>query len=88
VLVAACQPVTATPLGANLETELTFSDPIGVIGNLCGLPAVSVPCGFAKNGLPVGLEFLGRVLGDANVLAAATLYQQHTNWQKRRPPLT
>jgi aspartyl-tRNA(Asn)/glutamyl-tRNA(Gln) amidotransferase subunit A len=87
VLVAASQPSVASPLDANLETTLTYSDPIGVIGNLCGLPAVSVPCGFTNAGLPIGFEFLGRVLGDTEVLAGATLYQQHTDWHKRRPPL-
>jgi Asp-tRNA(Asn)/Glu-tRNA(Gln) amidotransferase A subunit family amidase len=88
VLVAATQPSTASLLNANLETTLTYSDPIGVIGNLCGLPAVGVPCGFTKTGLPIGFEFLGRVLDDAKVLAGATLYQQHTDWQKKRPSLT
>ena len=88
VLVAATQPSTASLLTANLETTLTYSDPIGVIGNLCGLPAAGVPCGFTKTGLPIGFEFLGRVLDDAKVLAGATLYQQHTDWQKKRPPLT
>jgi aspartyl-tRNA(Asn)/glutamyl-tRNA(Gln) amidotransferase subunit A len=87
VLVAASQPSVATTLDTNLESSLTYSDPIGVIGNLCGLPAVSVPCGFTKAGLPIGFEFLGRVLGDAEVLAGASLYQQHTDWHKRRPPL-
>jgi Asp-tRNA(Asn)/Glu-tRNA(Gln) amidotransferase A subunit family amidase len=86
VLAAASLPVTATPLSTNLETDLSFPDPIGGIGNLCGLPATSVPCGFV-NGLPAGIQFLGRVADEAAVLAAAELFQQHTDWNRRRPPL-
>ena len=51
VLVAPSLPVPASTLDTNLETDLSFADPIGGIGNLCGLPAVSVPCGFTKSGL-------------------------------------
>ena len=87
VLAAASQPVTATPLGANLETGLDYADPLGGIGNFCGLPAISVPCGF-PGGLPVGVQFVGRVYDDAKVIAAARLFQQHADWHRRRPPLT
>jgi aspartyl-tRNA(Asn)/glutamyl-tRNA(Gln) amidotransferase subunit A len=86
VLTAASLPVTATPLTTNLETELSFPDPIGGIGNLCGLPAASVPCGFV-HGLPAGIQFVGRAGNEAAVLAAAELFQQHTDWHRRRPPL-
>ena len=86
VLAAASQPVTATPLSTNLETGLTYADPLGGIGNFCGLPAISVPCGFS-GGLPVGVQFVGRVYDDAKVVAAARLFQQHTEWHRRRPPI-
>jgi aspartyl-tRNA(Asn)/glutamyl-tRNA(Gln) amidotransferase subunit A len=68
VLVAAAQPVPATPLPLNLETELVFPDPLGGIGNICGLPALSVPCGFTEKSLPVGLQFVGRAGDDAAVI--------------------
>jgi len=85
VLVAASQPVTATPLETNLETGLTFADPLGGIGNLCGLPALSVPCGFTDKNLPVGLQFVARAGNDAAVIRAARTFQQHTEWHKRHP---
>jgi aspartyl-tRNA(Asn)/glutamyl-tRNA(Gln) amidotransferase subunit A len=88
VLVAATLPVTATKLDANLDDALSFPDPIGGIGNFCGLPAISVPCGFAKSGLPAGLQFVGQPLGDAQVVQAAQLFQSHTNWHTQRPRLT
>lgn len=87
VLAAATLPVTATTVDANLDLTLSFSDPIGGIGNFCGLPAISVPCGFGDNGLPVGLQFIGRALDDARVIAAARALQTHTDWHKRRPKL-
>ena len=87
VLAAATLPVTATNVDANLDQALSFSDPIGGIGNFCGLPAISVPCGFGDSGLPVGLQFIGRALDDARVLAAARAYQVRTDWHTRRPKL-
>jgi aspartyl-tRNA(Asn)/glutamyl-tRNA(Gln) amidotransferase subunit A len=86
VIAAASLPVTASPLTANLETDLDFSDPLGGIGNICGLPAVSVPCGFVK-GLPVGIQFVARALDDHKAIAAASMFQQQTDWHRKRPPV-
>ncbi len=87
VLVAAAQPVAATPLEMNLETDLAFPDPLGAIGNLCGLPALSVPCGFTEKNLPVGLQFVGRAGDDFAVIQAARTYQQHTDWHRKNPKM-
>ena len=87
VLATASLPVTATRLDANLDVSLSFPDPIGGIGNFCGLPAISVPCGFGEHGLPVGLQFIGRALDDAKVIQAARLYQSQTDWHMRRPAI-
>ena len=87
VLVTASQPVTATPLDLNLFTGLSFADPLGAIGNLCGLPAISVPCGFTAKNLPVGLQFVGRAGDDAAVLQAARSFQQFTTWHRKHPKL-
>jgi aspartyl-tRNA(Asn)/glutamyl-tRNA(Gln) amidotransferase subunit A len=87
VIVAASQPIAATPLEANLETDLVFPDPLGAIGNLCGLPALSVPCGFTDKSLPVGIQFLARAGNDIAVIRAAGTFQQHTDWHRRRPKL-
>jgi len=70
VLATATLPAPATPLTMNLATGLAFPDPLGAIGNLCGLPALSVPCGFTEKNLPVGLQFVGRAGDDAAVLEA------------------
>jgi aspartyl-tRNA(Asn)/glutamyl-tRNA(Gln) amidotransferase subunit A len=87
VLIAASQPIPASPLDTNLETDLTFADPIGGIGNLCGLPAQSVPCGFTKGGLPTGIQFLAQVLNDSAVVTVARTFQAHTDWNRKHPLL-
>src|SRR5437868_6531436 len=86
VLAAASLPVVATPMSANLETDLDFSDPLGGIGDFCGLPAVSVPCGFSNN-LPIGIQFVGRAYDYNKVIAAARVFQQHTQWHRKHPSL-
>jgi aspartyl-tRNA(Asn)/glutamyl-tRNA(Gln) amidotransferase subunit A len=86
VVAAPSLPVAATNLEANLETDLSFADPVGGIGNLCGLPAISVPCGFSARKLPAGVQFLARARNDRAVVAAATQFQQHTDWHRKRPP--
>lgn len=87
VLVCLAQPMVATPLATNLETDLSFPDPFGAIGNLCGLPAISVPCGFAEKNLPVGLQFMARAGDDLAAIQAARTYQAHTDWHKRHPKI-
>lgn len=88
VIAAPTLPVAATPLDTNLETDLSFADPVGGLGNLCGLPAISVPCGFTSRKLPAGIQFLASVRNDHLPLAAATLLQRHTHWHLRRPPIS
>lgn len=85
VLAAAAQPVSAPPLETNLETDFAYPDPLGAIGNLCGLPALSVPCGFTDKHLPVGLQFVARAGDDIAVIKAARTFQLHTDWHRRHP---
>src|SRR6266852_2333859 len=85
VIAAAAQPVAATPLTLNLETDLTFPDPLGGIGNICGLPTMSVPCGFTEKNLPVGLQFVSRAGDDFAVIQAGRAFQSHTDWHKKHP---
>lgn len=55
--------------------------------NVFGIPAISVPCGFTRAGLPIGLQIIGPRLGEAPVLALAHAYEQATEWHRREPPL-
>ncbi|HVG91565.1 MAG TPA: amidase, partial [Alphaproteobacteria bacterium] len=88
VLATASLPVTASKIDANLDDELTFADPIGGIGNICGLPAISVPCGFGQHGLPVGIQFIARPLYDDKVIQAARIFQRQTDWHSKHPKLS
>jgi aspartyl-tRNA(Asn)/glutamyl-tRNA(Gln) amidotransferase subunit A len=55
--------------------------------NVYGLPTISIPCGFSKTGLPIGLQISGPPLTEMNVLALARAYEERTDWHKRRPSL-
>lgn len=55
--------------------------------NVFGLPAVSIPCGFSKSGLPIGLMIVGPHFAEGKVLALAQAYEKATEWYKRKPPL-
>jgi aspartyl-tRNA(Asn)/glutamyl-tRNA(Gln) amidotransferase subunit A len=88
VLATAAMPVAATPLELNLESGLLFPDPLGAIGNLCGLPALSVPCGFTDKKLPVGLQFVARAGDDFATIQAARTFQMHTDWHRKHPQLS
>lgn len=79
-------PTTAFPLGARVEDPLQMylADILTVSANLSGLPAISVPCGFAE-GLPVGLQLTGRAWDEATLLRAAAAYERATEWNLQRP---
>lgn len=57
-----------------------------VWANYLGLPAISVPCGFTPDGLPVGFQLVGMPFDDAFLLAFGQAYQMQTDWHRRRPP--
>jgi aspartyl-tRNA(Asn)/glutamyl-tRNA(Gln) amidotransferase subunit A len=69
---------TADPL------RMYLSDVYTVSANLAGIPALSMPCGFA-HGLPVGLQLLGRPLDEPLLLRVADALQRRTDWHERAP---
>lgn len=56
--------------------------------NIMGLPAISIPCGFSRSGLPIGLMIAGPTFSEGKVLAVAQAYEKATQWHVRKPPLT
>lgn len=93
LLVTPTGPTAATPLEGDLVTGdeadpevlaalITFTGPF----NLTGLPAISVPCGFADSGLPVGMQLVARPWSEQTLLTAARAYERATAWHTRRPP--
>jgi aspartyl-tRNA(Asn)/glutamyl-tRNA(Gln) amidotransferase subunit A len=71
----------ANPLAMYLNDIYT----IGV--NLAGLPGISIPCGFSRGGLPIGLQVIGQPFRETELLAVAQAYESRTDWHTRRPPL-
>ncbi len=55
--------------------------------NLTGQPAISIPCGFDRLGLPIGMQLVGRRWADRSVLSVAHAYQSYTDWHLRLPPV-
>jgi aspartyl-tRNA(Asn)/glutamyl-tRNA(Gln) amidotransferase subunit A len=53
--------------------------------NLTGLPAISIPCGFTRDGLPVGLQLIGRAFDEATLLRIAFSYERANDWGARHP---
>jgi len=57
------------------------------IASITGLPAISVPCGFAHDSLPIGLQLMGRRLEEPLLLRVAHAYEQATEWHLRHPAI-
>jgi aspartyl-tRNA(Asn)/glutamyl-tRNA(Gln) amidotransferase subunit A len=86
VIMGPTSPSTAFNLGEKAAdpVQMYLSDIYTIAVNLAGLPGMSIPCGFA-DGLPVGLQLIGKYFAEARLLNAAHRYQQATDWHRRRP---
>lgn len=85
-------PVSPTPpfkLGEKLTDPLTMylSDIFTISVNLAGVPAMSVPCGFTKSGLPIGMQLIASPFAEETIFQAAHAYEQETQWFKRKPKI-
>jgi len=87
-LVTPTSPVVAFPQGEKIgdPVQMYLIDVCTLPVNIAGLPAISVPCGFAQ-GLPVGLQLIGPPLAEATLLRIGHAYEQATEWHKARPEL-
>jgi len=82
-------PTAAFPLGkrAHDPLEMYLADVFTVSANLAGLPAISVPCGFTSDRLPIGLQCIGRPFDEESLLRLAHGYEQATTWWTETPPI-
>jgi aspartyl-tRNA(Asn)/glutamyl-tRNA(Gln) amidotransferase subunit A len=87
-LVTPVSPTPAFRLGEKVADPLQMylSDVFTIPVNIAGLPSISVPCGFSQ-GLPVGLQVIGRPFDEPTILRVAYAYEQATDWHLRRAPL-
>lgn len=88
VIVGPVSPTTAWNLGEKIADPLTMylQDIYTISANLAGIPGLSVPCGFS-DGLPVGLQILGKQFDEETILKVGYAYEQVTNWYKEKPKL-
>lgn len=89
VIVGPTAPTTAFKMGEKVSDPLTMylNDICTVPVNLAGIPAISVPCGFAQNGMPIGLQIMGKQFDEATVLRVAHAFEKHTEHHAASPKL-
>jgi aspartyl-tRNA(Asn)/glutamyl-tRNA(Gln) amidotransferase subunit A len=89
VIVTPTAPTAAFRIGEKTQDPLQMylSDIFTISVNLAGIPAISIPCGFTSEKLPIGLQILGRPFDEATVLRTAHAFEQVTEWHKRKPNL-
>jgi len=82
-------PTPAFPIGEKSQDPLAMYlfDAFTVGANLAGICALALPCGFTRQGLPIGLQLQGPPFAEPLLLQLGYWYQQETDWHKRRPPL-
>ncbi len=82
-------PTTAFKVGEKIDDPLSMylSDIYTISVNLAGIPAMSLPCGFSKAGLPIGLQIMAKHFGEETMLRIGHAYEQATDWHKRKAPL-
>ncbi|MDO8545087.1 MAG: Asp-tRNA(Asn)/Glu-tRNA(Gln) amidotransferase subunit GatA [Opitutaceae bacterium] len=87
-LITPTSPVPAFKIGEKSDPLAMYLCDIYTIGvNLAGLPGISVPCGFTKSGLPIGVQLIGQPFQEACLLAIAHAYDRAHDWNTRHPIL-
>jgi aspartyl-tRNA(Asn)/glutamyl-tRNA(Gln) amidotransferase subunit A len=87
VIMGPTAPTPAFRVGEKAADPLAMylSDIYTIGGNLAGIPGISVPCGFTRGGLPIGLQILAPAFQEEKLLRVARMHEQVTEWHKKRP---
>jgi aspartyl-tRNA(Asn)/glutamyl-tRNA(Gln) amidotransferase subunit A len=89
VILTPTAPTTAFKIGEKMfdPIQMYLADVFTIACNLTGLPGISMPCGFSKTGLPIGMQIIGKKFQETEILKAAYNYEQNTTWHKNHPKL-
>ncbi|PAE16114.1 Asp-tRNA(Asn)/Glu-tRNA(Gln) amidotransferase GatCAB subunit A [Virgibacillus sp. 7505] len=89
VIVGPTTPTPAFKVGEKVEDPLTMyaTDILTIPVNLAGVPGISLPCGFSSEGLPIGLQIIGKHFDEATIYRAAYAFEQATDHHKQKPAL-
>lgn len=89
VVVGPTSPTAAFKIGERSDDPLQMylSDIYTISCNLAGIPGISIPCGFTRGGLPIGLQILAAPLEEDKLLRVARMHEKATGWHTRRPDL-
>jgi len=88
-IVTPTAPTAAFKIGEKMDDPLNMylSDIYTISANLAGIPAISIPCGFTKKGLPVGLQILAKPFGEEILFKVADAYERNTPWHQMKPKI-
>jgi aspartyl-tRNA(Asn)/glutamyl-tRNA(Gln) amidotransferase subunit A len=89
VLLCPVAPTPAFKIGEKVDDPLTMylSDIFTISANLAGIPGMSIPCGFSKKGLPIGLQLMGKHFNEEMLFKVAYNFEQATDFHKKKPTL-
>jgi len=89
VIITPTSPTVAFKVGEKLSDPLSMylSDIYTIPANLAGIPAISIPCGFSKSGLPIGLQLMGKAFDEEMLFRVSYTYEQNTEWHSKKPNL-
>lgn len=89
ILLSPTAPTTAFRFGEKSKDPLSMylSDICTIPVNMAGTPAISIPCGFDGQGMPIGLQLMGKAFDESILYRAAYAYEQATDWHKKQPNL-
>jgi aspartyl-tRNA(Asn)/glutamyl-tRNA(Gln) amidotransferase subunit A len=90
VILCPVAPTPAFKIGEKIDDPLTMylSDIFTISANLAGIPGMSVPCGFSREGLPIGLQLMGKHFNEEIIFKVAYNFEQATEYHKRKPDLS
>ncbi len=89
VIITPVSPTPAFKIGEKISDPLQMylSDIFTIPVNLAGLPAISLPCGFSSEGLPIGLQIIGKPFDEGKILQASYTFEQNTEYHLKKPKL-